>query len=604
MKPITAEIAWWFWRLVPANPILVRVVEGGSKRIQHLWARTAYLIILLFFVGLVLMLQGNTGGSLGNLAKASTKMFEGVSILQLTMMCLLAPIFTAGAISQEKDAETFNVLLTTPLTNAQIVLGSLLSRLFFVITLLLSGLPIFCITMLFGGVTGEQIFLSFGIAGCSAIMTGSLAIAISVIRIGTRGTVFSFHLGVAVFLGAGLAMGLWSPTFVPESIVPGTQEGMSWLAPLHPFLALGVAMKFIHPPHPAAVESYVWPVDAMLASPPIAFMLITLLASVVLVGLSTIFVRRGIKQGELTWWSKLWKRFGRGKNGERSRRARKVWSNPVAWREAVTRSGAASSNLTRYSYLVCGILAAVLLLLVYWKGGFATIAEARNWLRGVVVIEFVIVILMATNTAATAISREREARTVEMLLTTPLTSPDIIWGKLRGLISFTIPLMAVPALTVVAAAVFDGVRGSPKPIVYVPTALFFPPLLLIYSAFACMLGLHMSLKCQRSVQAVLASVGVLMAIGLGLAGVVALIGSLGPVGAVMAPLTFVMGMLLVLDPAGMVQNLTWTEAGLQDVQICLMIGTLITIGLYGAIVTGTYRSMVKNFDMIVRKQSR
>ncbi len=62
-----------------------------------------------------------------------------------------ARFFTAGAITQEKDSQTYDILLATPLTNGQIVLGSMLSRLFFVVALLLSGIPVFSITQVFGG---------------------------------------------------------------------------------------------------------------------------------------------------------------------------------------------------------------------------------------------------------------------------------------------------------------------------------------------------------------------------------------------------------------------------------------------------------------------
>ncbi len=79
-------------------------------------------------------------------------MFQKLSYVQLGLVALLAPIFTAGAITQEKDSQTYDILLATPLSNGQIVLGSLLSRLFFVIALLVSGIPIFSITQIFGGV--------------------------------------------------------------------------------------------------------------------------------------------------------------------------------------------------------------------------------------------------------------------------------------------------------------------------------------------------------------------------------------------------------------------------------------------------------------------
>ena len=154
---ILKDIGLWLWRLLPANPILVRVVGAGGKRTRHMWARVVYLVVL-FIVMLVMNSGTLRADSLVNLAKESTKTFVWVSLVQLFLMSFIAPVFTAGAITQEKDANTFHILLTTPLSNAQIVLGSLFSRIYFVWALLLAGLPIFCITMLFGGVTTREVF--------------------------------------------------------------------------------------------------------------------------------------------------------------------------------------------------------------------------------------------------------------------------------------------------------------------------------------------------------------------------------------------------------------------------------------------------------------
>lgn len=607
MRPIITDVALSFWRLLPANPIVVRVVHGGSKRAQHLWVRGGYLVVLLLVMLATQLAQGDSSDSLVERAKTSTRVFELISILQLGMMCFLAPVFTAGAITQEKDAETFNVLLTTPLTNAQIVLGSLLSRLFFVIMLLLSGLPIFCITMLYGGVTAHQIFLSFGIAGCTAVLTGSLAILTSIMRVGTRGTVFSFYAGIALFLFGGLALGYWPQTHVLESIPPGAKEGMSWLAPFHPILALMVALNQTPPPDALAVQHYGWPFNTMLASPHTAYMWLTLLGSTVMVVLATFFVRRGARLGELNWWTRLWRKWVRTTtNGERIRRARRVWSNPVAWREAATRGSAASSSLARYGYIVCGVVAAALLLIFHHAEGSKPGVPARDWLSGVVLIEFVTVMLMAINAAATAITREREDGTMELLLSTPLTSRYIVWGKLRGLVSFTIPLMAVPAGTVLLLAIHDLAFSIDPPVVSLGSALLLCPLLLVYSALTCILGLQMSLKSKRSVQAVLASVGILVVVGFGL-GLCALgsVSAAGPLGALLAPLTFVTAVWIVLNPDFVVDQMRLaTRLPTPDVQVYLVIGTIIAIGLYSAIVVGIYKSMVRDFDMIVRKQSR
>ncbi len=613
MNPIVRNIGLALWRLLPANPIVLRVVHVSSKRLQHLWARVGYLLILLG-VMMAMYLFSSQGGTLADMAKSATNVFAYIAILQLAMICLLAPVFTAGAISQEKDAETFNVLLTTPLSNAQIVLGSLMSRLFFVLALLLSGLPIFCITMLYGGVTTGQVFLSLGIAAATALTTGALAILISVVRVGTRNTIFSFYLGNALFLLAGLSLGNWKATFVPESVNPvNPNVGMSWLALIHPFLALQVALNWTPAPDPASVAHYGWPLDRMLPAPHVAYMVIMVGLSVLMVAMATFFVRRGVKQGEVGLLSRLVARF-RPREGERRRRARRVWSNPVAWREAVTRANAASSSVVRYSYIGIAAIAAVVYLWALATGQFFSQRDARGWLAAIVLLEFGTVLLMAANTAATAITREREAGTMELLLTTPLTSKYIVWGKLRGLVSFALPLMALPALTALAVAVFDGAYphfpptgGAPGgPVVSMTSALLLAPLLAVYAAFTCLLGLHVSLKSRRSVQAVLTAVGILVVVGFGLSlCAFAGVSSAPQLGALMTPLTFVTAIWYVLTPDDLAPTTGWgAGATVSGIQFLMVIGTAVAIGLYGAIVAGSYKSMVTNFDIIVRKQSK
>src|SRR5438045_1926803 len=158
-------------------------VQAGGKRKRYLLIRCAYLGILLFLViFLLLQASGNlANASLSDLSKQSAEIFYYMSYAQLALVALLAPIFTAGAITQEKDSQTYDILLSTPLTNGQIVLGSLLSRLFFVVTLLISGLPIFAITQIFVGVVIASITLSFLIDCAIAFVTADLAIDIAVL---------------------------------------------------------------------------------------------------------------------------------------------------------------------------------------------------------------------------------------------------------------------------------------------------------------------------------------------------------------------------------------------------------------------------------------
>ncbi len=44
---VLRDIGLWLFKLLPANPILVRVVSTGGKRQRHLWARLIYLVALM-----------------------------------------------------------------------------------------------------------------------------------------------------------------------------------------------------------------------------------------------------------------------------------------------------------------------------------------------------------------------------------------------------------------------------------------------------------------------------------------------------------------------------------------------------------------------------
>ena len=182
----------WLWRLVPANPLIVRTVHGASRRKRHLWVRMTYLAVLIALVLIGLLTENglSTNISLSQMAKAGMKVFAFVSYAQVALTCLLAPIFMAGTIAQEQAGKTYDILLTTPLSNLQIVVGSLLGRLFFVLALIASGLPLFAVLLIFGGVAVSSVFVAFAVAALVALGVGSVAVTLSVLRAGGRKAVF------------------------------------------------------------------------------------------------------------------------------------------------------------------------------------------------------------------------------------------------------------------------------------------------------------------------------------------------------------------------------------------------------------------------------
>ncbi len=593
-----------FWRLLPANPILVRVVSGASRRVRHLWLRVGYLGALLLVV-LFSLVQSVSGkdASLTDLAKAASQTFMWASTAQLLLMCFLAPVFTASAITQERDAQTFNILVSTPLSNAQIVLGSLLSRLYFVIVLLLSGLPIFLMTMVYGGVTSRQILESFALCAATAVLTGALAIFIAMVGVGTRRTIFSFYLVIALYLLAGYLLAQWPRTWVDASPATVQSVKMSWLTPLHPFLSLEVAMNRVHAPPIGRLGEYGGVARYALAYPSGMYVAWTFSTAVILVLGSLFFVRRGSKVGEPTrlrvWFDHTFRRS----RGERRRTPRTVWANPVAWREASTR--AASGGLIRWTIIVGGIVASLVVFVGYLRGDF-TPADVPAFLAAITAVQVAIALIIAANTAATSMTKEKESKTMELLLTTPVTPKYILWGKLRGLVSFAAPLLAGPVVVLLTFAAASFLRREARPVVWFEVAVELAALLIVFTAVACVIGLKFSLTSRTNMTAVMTSVGVLILGG----GAISLIvyylvdasGDAG-FGAFMAPFAPYTAITYMIDPGQLFSSPSEFAAGAVVARTALLLGSIVAVCGYAFVVWRWYAGLVRDFDRTMRKQS-
>ncbi len=347
----------------------------------------------------------------------------------------------------------------------------------------------------------------------------------------------------------------------------------------------------------------------MLAHPQYAYMLLTALASVVMILVSMFFVRSGSRQGETTLASRLRDVFAPDDAGERRRRPRRVWRNPIAWREAPraprpagARPGSGCSS--------CGIGAGFLLLVAHYSSwaplSASQPAVTRHWLTVLTWIELAVILLVVTNTAASTLTREKEPQTIELLLSTPLTSQYIVAGMLRGLVSFALPMIAVPTSTLVLFALGGLFSGGKLPgVVPVEAALLAPLLMVAYSAMAAMVGLQFSLISKKTVQAVMLST----AVGRGAAGLlfacgVAMKGA-GPIAAsVVLPFTPFPAMQALIDAQ---EAFNWagsaSKVTMETARATCAIFALISAAAYLALTYSIYKNMVRGFDMTVRRQT-
>ncbi len=590
-------------QVLPLNPIAVRLVQGGSCRSRHLLIRSGYLALMVFVLLIALLGSGST---LRELAQRGAFAFDVVSTGQVFLICILAPIFMGGAIAQESNPQTWDVMLTSPLSSLQIVLGNLFGRLFFVFALLISTFPLFAVTQLFGGVPGSAIVESYAISAASALAMGTIAVTLSVTRVGGRRSVFVFYSAIILFVFATYAidLGLQKPVAVGSDAVFTTG-----VTPLNPFLTLKVLLQSnTYVPFDFAGTGYWWFLRVWYGSPVAAQLWLFGLLSIVLIVYSTLRVR--ILGGAL---------IGADKNVRcaSGRDPRRVGSNPVAWRELHLRGQTSGGRAMRWIFIAMAISIGLGIILLS-RAGTLDLQQTRLALAAVLGAEVLVVVLTALNLSATAVSREREEKSLDILLTTPIQPGPYLTGKLKGLVQYLMPLIAVPCATLGIAALYVitngfgsganlmvsesvGTRTVQVPLVLPETAIALPIVLTSFTALCVMVGLQWSVKSKGTIGSVVAATGVILVVG-GLVGLCGWTtgGNIPYAGAIInaaSPLNLV---LAAVEPGMMISESLGSPTGRSW---SLIGGAVFTAAIYCAVVYGLHSSIKATFMMTVRRLS-
>ncbi|MCI0674794.1 MAG: ABC transporter permease, partial [Phycisphaerales bacterium] len=592
--------------------------QGGSKRMRHLYIRAGYLgltIIVLLFV-LLTQLGGSGSMSLRNLASSGANMFDMISYLQVGLICILTPVFMAGAIAQEANPQTWDILLTTPLNNLQVVLGNLFGRLFFVIALLFSSLPLFAVTQYFGGVPGDSIFASYAIAGSSALLVAAIAVTLSVTRTAGRRAVFVFYICVILYLFLTYAVDIrWRQSF---PVAAGSSADYTTaITPLNPFLALEVLLRSntYVPRDVIDFADYPWPVKVWFTQPIKSFCWLCVLISLFLIGFSTIRLRViGARVGAAPWYRRI---FGLGVKGAAERPPRSVSRNPIAWRESAARGKTFLALLARWGFVGVGVVIALVLVTMYHTGLWSA-ADLKLAVTSVVAAEIVIITLAALNMSATAVSREREDGTLDLILTTPIQPGPYLAGKLRGLIQFLLPMIIVPLATLAILSFYvlsDGLgqgnvmlstplvtttNAVTLPIVFPEGVLAMAIMLPPFIAFCVMVGLQWSIKSRGTIGSVIMAVFIVIAI----VGVLSLCGmasggNMDVVGGVINTWSPINLLFAIVYPGNTIPS-AFTRSVAAG-RISLIIGAMIAAVAYSALVYGMHSNMKRTFMMTVRR---
>ncbi|MAD19911.1 MAG: hypothetical protein CMJ52_06785 [Planctomycetaceae bacterium] len=593
----------WVLDLLPTNPICIRLIQGGSTRLRHLYLRSGYLAALIAV--LLLALIGPTS-SLRELAQRGASAFTIVAFGQVFLICLLTPVFMAGAIAQEANPRTWDILLTTPLNALQIVLGNLFGRLFFILALLVSSLPLFLFIQTFGGVPGESIVQSYLVAGCSALVVAAVAVTLSVTRSAGRRAVFAFYVSVVVYLF--LTWLIDNRLRTPVSVA-SLATSTTIMTPLNPFLALE-SLLLSNSYVPRSVDPGMgWLKGWWLGRPVASFAWISILISLFLVVYSTARLRIiGAKVGQVPWYRRLL-RIGNATGAGRAPRT--PGQNPIAWRETSSRSLSVAGVLGRWGFIAAGGIATLLVLWLFHAGSI-TLADLRVTSLAIVAAEITIVVLAAVNMSATAVSREREDGTLDLILTTPMQPGPYLAGKLRGLVQYLLPMLVLPVVsmtiilvyalarpdaTLAQVAVGTGTRAVP--LLQASSVIGMVLLMPAFVAFTVMVGLQWSIRSKGTIGSIIAAVLVVFTV----TGVIGLCGIASGNG-----IPFLGSAISSISPFNLVAAAFIPESTISETiregdesGLSMLVGAAIAAVVYGLVVYGMHSSMKRSFMMTVRR---
>lgn len=175
------------------NPVTVKELRSRMRGQRAFAVLTLYLIVLSGIITLVYLAYSSGANGVGSAAArtAGKGLFTAVLAVQVILVAFIGPAFTAGAISGERERQTFDLLKTTLLSAESIVLGKLISALSYVFLLVLVSIPLQSIAFLLGGLSLTELVLSqflilvaavaYALYGlwCSATMRTTLAATVT-----------------------------------------------------------------------------------------------------------------------------------------------------------------------------------------------------------------------------------------------------------------------------------------------------------------------------------------------------------------------------------------------------------------------------------------
>lgn len=448
----TAAAALLPWRLF-FGPVFQKEMRVSGRKLSTYLARAAYALILALVVSLAFAQAWHSAGfndsrtaRLQSLQTLAPTVVVAVLWFQFVATLLLAPVMTGGSISDERRAQTLPTLLTTPLTALEIVCSKMASRLAHLLILSLLALPILLGIRLFGGVRAETILAGAALTIATALLAAAIGVLASTLcRRATIASLLTYVLLAAIFLAPPLLAVRYNE-IVSDAYTrdPRLRDILGPRAPDWPATvpvpliiasSTPAAMGVVSIETPAGIDTRpIWIGSAMY----------TLALALGATALASLSVRRAMRRS-VDEGAPLRRRRRRKRSDADParpeplalvhRRSRPVSDRPVFWREL------RQPLFNRRRTLALAVVVVMVVALLVYPGQIGD--------QGVAMVPvglgMVLLVLQAALLSAPGFAGEREARTLDTLLTTRLSPGEMVWGKALGALrkQWFIPLLVM-----------------------------------------------------------------------------------------------------------------------------------------------------------------
>ncbi len=485
--------------------------------------------------------------------------------VQMIAICVLTPAYVGGAIAEEKERRTLEFMLASDLRNREIVLSKLVARLANLTLIIITGLPILSLLQFLGGIDPELLLLAFLATAVTMVSLACYCLACSVYFKKPRDAIAFSYLGLIVYIFVGVIG--WA---LQQGAVPWLQVRWFWdegpnLADAITFLNSGNPLVSAFRIYAAyELDRLQTELDGILRQYTTfheVFALLCLAWSVWrlrVIALKQAQATAGKPRRWLAHWSPdrppvsdapvLWKEV----YVEGRRRPTVlgmilvgilvlltlgflfplVWDMEIdihshlariqptiAW-EVLFRATLpcvfllvlAVRSRTTYALILCVFVTvivslAAVFLLKNRNDSNNIFEEAHIWSVGISTIVACLILLGVAVRASSCISSERDRNTFDFLLTTPLDSDTILWGKFLGcLYSLRLPLVWLGTIWWLALWL-EGLSLLDVLLQFLA--------LLIYACAFTLIGLWFSMVCRNSTRATVGAIFTVLVVSAG-----------------------------------------------------------------------------------------